>query len=296
MSTKATRFFDGRSVVITGGSSGLGLALADALAARGAELTLVARDRARLTTAAEGIGASHPALSPRTIALDIGDVDAVRAGFAKIERVDILINCAGVLKEGYFESLPTMAFREVMEVNYFGALNVIRATLPQLRRAQGKIVNVASAAGLSGVFGYTAYCAAKHALIGFSDALRYELRPMGVMVQTVCPGEFDSPMVRALEHTRTPENRAHTLTIPKTRMSTIVRDTLRGVERGRPMIVPGAFTRGAVLATRLAPGLARAVGDRRVASVSPAHGHSYPADGPSATSNSTNRKADSDVD
>jgi len=222
-----------------------------------------------LTAAAQSISARHPAGSPapRTIALDVGDPAALSAAFAATDSVDILINCAGILREGYFETLPEAAFREVMETSYFGALNVIRATLPQLRRAQGRIVNVASAAGLTGVFGYTAYCAAKHALIGFSDALGYELRPQGIIVHTVCPGEFDSPMVEALDRTRTPENRAHTLTIPKTSLQTIVRDTLHGVERGQAMILPGALARSAILAARVVPGLTRTIGDRRIASV-----------------------------
>ncbi len=112
MSRTASNFFKGRSVVITGGSSGLGLALAQALAAREAQLILVARDDGRLTAAAQSISARHPAgsPSPRTIALDVGDPAALSAAFAATDSVDILINCAGILREGYFETLPEAAF------------------------------------------------------------------------------------------------------------------------------------------------------------------------------------------
>jgi 3-dehydrosphinganine reductase len=259
-------------ILITGGSSGLGLALATALAARGDTVALLARDAKKLEQAAAGIRAATPGAVVFTTATDVQDVPSLRHAIdtlaGQMGGIDILVNCAGILREGYFESLRESAHHEVMAINYFGALNAIRATLPQLKRSMhARIVNIASVAGLPGVFGYTAYCAAKHALVGLSEALRYELAPQGITVQLVCPGEFDSPMVDALDRTRTPENREHTLTIPKARVDLIVRDILHGMSGTGFLVVPGTLAKLSVFGLRHFPGVSRAVGDARVRKV-----------------------------
>ena len=92
----------------------------------------------------------------------------------KHEHIDILINCAGILKEGYFENLSEDAFQQVMNVNFFGMLKMIKTFLPMLKQSQGRIVNIASMAGLEGVFGYTPYCSSKHAVVGLTKCLDFE--------------------------------------------------------------------------------------------------------------------------
>ncbi len=153
---------------------------------------------------------------------------------------------------------------QVTEVNVFGALNTVRASLPHLEKESGCILNIASIAALTGVFGYFAYCASKHALLGASDALRAELAPRGIRVQVVCPGEFDSPMVEEMEKTRTPENRAHVLALPKTPMEVIVREVLRGLDSGGFLIVPGRHSRLFAFGLRHFPAIGRYIGDRVV--------------------------------
>jgi 3-dehydrosphinganine reductase len=181
--------------------------------------------------------------------------------------LDMLINSAGILREGYFEMLPMSTFREVMETNFFGLVSATRAALPYLKACRGRLVNIASLGGLGGVFGYTAYCSSKHALVGLTESLRYELHPQGVTVHLVCPAEFDSPMVDELDTYRTPENRAHVLTVPKTSVDTIVKGTLDGIRAGRFLIVPGGFARGAAFGLRHFPGLFRASADRTLKKV-----------------------------
>jgi 3-dehydrosphinganine reductase len=259
-------------ILVTGGSSGLGLALATALAARGDTVALLARDAQKLQQAAAGIRTANPHAAVFTSATDVQDTASLRTAVAELAQqmggIDVLVNSAGILREGYFETLPDSAHHEVMAINYFGTLNAIRATLPHLKRSMNpRIVNIASVAGLTGVFGYTAYCAAKHALVGLSEALRYELAPQGITVQLVCPGEFDSPMVDALDRTRTPENREHTLTIPKAGVDVIVRGVLHGMGGTGFLIVPGALARLSVFGLRHFPGVSRAVGDSRVRKV-----------------------------
>ncbi|WP_020667669.1 SDR family NAD(P)-dependent oxidoreductase [Amycolatopsis nigrescens] len=257
--------------VITGGSSGLGLELAVRLASRGTHTTLVARDPERLEEAAATVRKAARSAEVRTSAVDVSDRAALARAFAGITAeaggIDLLINSAGIAREGYFEHLAAADFREVMDVNFFGVYNAVRAALPELKARRGRIVNIASVAGLIGAFGYTPYCAAKHALVGFSEALRHELRPQGVRVQLVCPGEFDSPMVEALNRSRTPENRAHASLLPKLGLDQVARETLRGIDRDRDLIIPGARTRLLVTAQRFFPGIGRRIAGHRIGTV-----------------------------
>lgn len=263
--------FRDKCIVVTGGSSGLGLALAHALAREGARLTLVARDAQKLAEAANAIRAAVPEARIGVEAVDVADEARTAQAFERIAiamgGIDTLINSAGILREGKFEQLPLSAFREVMEINYFGVLHATRAALPQLKASQGCLVNIASVAGLTGVFGFTSYCASKHALVGLSESLRYELRPQGVRVQLVCPTEFDSPMVDAFDPTRSPENRAHALTVPRASVEVIVAGTLSGLRSQRFLIVPGSRARVAAFGIRHFPDIARAVGDRTIDNV-----------------------------
>jgi 3-dehydrosphinganine reductase len=260
--------FRDQVIVITGGSSGLGLELAHRLAAEGARLTLIARDRHKLDQAAQELRDRHGGAHVAVESLDVRDEAAINACLRRIAdtygRIDMLINSAGILREGYFDKLALEVFREVMEVNYFGLLIATRAALPHLRASRGRLVNIASMAGLTGAFGYTSYCASKHALVGLTEALRYELEPQGIRVHLVCPGEFDSPMVDELNRYRTPENRAHVLTIPKASAAAIADATMAGIRADRFVIVPGTATRLAAFAIRHFPGLMRALGDRAI--------------------------------
>lgn len=263
--------FNAKHIVITGGSSGLGLELAQRLASEGARLTLIARDPKKLETAAADIRRRVTTAQVEVQALDVCDEQATSSAMQQIAEhnggIDILINSAGILREGSFEQLPLKDFRDVMEINYFGLINSTRAALPYLRKSRGRLVNIASMAGLTGAYGYSSYCASKHALVGLSEVLRFELKPQGVQVHLVCPGEFDSPMVDAVDTYRSAENRAHTLSIPKASVQVIAKDTLAGIRANRFQIIPGTTTRLAAFCARHFPGLIRLLGDRTIASV-----------------------------
>jgi len=259
---------DQRKVLITGGSSGLGLALAVPLLQRGDRVLLIARDPVKLATAVAQLREKVPGADVDALACDVSGPDVARdvaQALQTLGGLDLLINSAGILREGYVEALTERDYRQTMDINFFGAVRVIRAALPGLRASgQGQIINIASVAALTGVFGYTAYCSAKYALLGFSEALRAELKPRGITVQVVCPPEFDSPMVDALDQTRTPENKAHTLTIPKLDVDTVVDAVMSGIGRSSFLIVPGAQTRLMTFGLRHFPGISCWVADRRI--------------------------------
>ncbi|MCC2637598.1 MAG: Short-chain dehydrogenase/reductase [Moraxellaceae bacterium] len=257
-----------RKVILTGGSSGLGLALAEPLLRRGDHVTLVARDPVKLAEAVHHLMGKVPGAKIDVLSLDVSGAE-VEAGLAtavaRMGGLDLLINSAGILREGYFEKLTEQDYRQTFDINYFGTLRTIRAALPFLKQSgRGQIVNIASMAALTGVFGYTAYCSSKYALLGFSDALRAEMKPQGIKVQVVCPPEFDSPMVDALDQTRTPENQAHTLAIPKLGVSTVVDAIMAGLDKSPFLIVPGAQTRLMAFGIRCFPGFSRWVADHRI--------------------------------
>ncbi len=260
--------FRDQVIVITGGSSGLGLELARRLAAEGARLILIARDRNRLVAARQELLSRCGAQHVRADSLDVRDEAATAECMRQIAeeqgRIDMLVNSAGILREGRLDGLPLATLREVMEINYFGLAAATRAALPYLRASRGTLVNIASVAGLTGVYGYTAYCASKHALVGFTEALRFEVEPQGIRVHLVCPGEFDSPMVDELERCRSPENRAHALTIPIASVESVAEATLAGIRAQRFVIVPGTATRLVAFSIRHFPALIRALGDRTI--------------------------------
>jgi 3-dehydrosphinganine reductase len=124
-----------------------------------------------------------------------------------------------------------------------GVLNTTKLCLPALKRSRCCIVNVSSMAGLVGVYGLTAYCAAKHALTGFSDALRFEVEPHGVAVHLVCPPEFESPMLDALSLYRSPGNRAFAASVPALSVAQVAKETLEGIRDGDRLIIPGRTSR-----------------------------------------------------
>jgi NAD(P)-dependent dehydrogenase (short-subunit alcohol dehydrogenase family) len=185
------RLIGGSVVLITGGSRGLGLALAHRFAREGCRVAICARDEAELSRARvdlESIGAA-----PMTVACDVTNRSEVEQTIAEVTarfgRIDILVNNAGVIKVGPVESMTLDDFGEAMDELYWGVVNPTMTLLPAfLERNRGHIVNIASVGAKVSVPHLVPYCAAKHAAAGFSEGLREELGSTGVKVTTVFPG------------------------------------------------------------------------------------------------------------
>ncbi len=262
--------FENRSVIITGGSSGLGKALAKRFLAEGAHVGLVARDPQKLEAVRSELAElAGPRQIVTAMPCDVSDLDAVERAFEKLAHTlgppDILVNSAGILKEGYFETLDMDTFRNVMDINLFGIIHAIRAVLPYFnRKGGGRIVNIASLGGKIGSFGYTAYCSAKFALVGLTDTLRCELKPRNIILHLVCPGEFDSPMVDELNTYRTRENKAMTQTVPVLPLDRVADETMAGLRKNRYLIVPGRTARLVETVNRWFPALSRFVTDLNI--------------------------------
>lgn len=174
--------------LITGSSRGLGRALAEAVLAAGDKLVATARKPAQLTDLVDRYGGQV-----RAVALDVTDARAagndIQSAVDAFGRLDLLVNNAGYANVNSIEDMAAEDFREQIETNFFGVVNVTRAALPVLRAQQeGQIIQISSIGGRSGTPGLSAYQAAKWAVGGFSEVLAAEVRPLGIRVTIVEPG------------------------------------------------------------------------------------------------------------
>ena len=272
---KADRRFEGKNVLLTGGSSGIGKATAKLLAREGANVFIVARKQERLNRALQEIKAERINRDQRfgVFSADVTESEEVNATVRAIVEVggspDILINSAGTVYPGYFEKLPLSTFRHQMDVNYFGTLHTVKAVLPHmLDQESGHIVNISSIGGLFGGFGYSAYGASKFAVSGFTESLRTELKPHGIAVSLVLPPDTDTPQLREEKQVRPleidlvsgtgkPENleglsEVIAYWLAKTVLSdsgdpisaeAVAQAIVRGIRRGRYLIFPDASLR-----------------------------------------------------
>ncbi|MCL4529302.1 MAG: SDR family oxidoreductase [Chloroflexi bacterium] len=238
--------FNGRLALITGGSSGIGLALAKALVQEGARVWLVARRKNVL----EEVFHSSPFSSNHSAGIFSADVSDFRQAQAAVDDViskagvpDLLINSAGVTHPGYVQEIPLEIFRQLMDINYFGTVHMVKALLPRMiERGSGHIVNISSAAGFLGVFGYSAYGATKYAVRGFSDVLRAEVKPLGIRVSIVFPPDTDTPQLAYENQFKPFETREISGTAGVLSADQVAKTILNGVRRGKYVITPGTET------------------------------------------------------
>ena len=185
------RPLSGRHALITGGGRGIGAAVADALARLGADLTLVGRDAAVLEAKAETIRDAAVA----TIVGDVDDEASMAAAFERAGPISILINNAGIAESAPFGRIDDGHWDRTIATNLTGTFRCTRIAYPAMAKAGwGRIVNVASTAGLKGYAYTVAYCASKHGVVGLTRALAMEAARTGVTVNAVCPGFTDTDM------------------------------------------------------------------------------------------------------
>lgn len=182
----------GKHALVTGASRGIGLAVAKELAARGARVTLASR-----SATAPGFGGAGDVAS---VAMDVTDVASVKAAFdeaaARFGRIDILVNNAGQAESAPILKTDEALWQRMLDVNLTGAYHCVQAALPgMLDAGWGRVVNIASTAGLAGYRYVAAYCAAKHGLVGLTRALALELAAKGITANAVCPGFTETDIV-----------------------------------------------------------------------------------------------------
>lgn len=242
-------FWRGKSVIVTGGSSGIGLAIADVAAAAGARVGLLARGAERLTTATAAIRAAGGVVE--SIVCDVADATALAAAVADLEGrldgCDVAVAAAGIHRTSW--PLDAAVAAEVIGINVGGCINLAAAVLPRMiGRGRGRFCGIASIAGVVGLPGNAAYCASKAAVIAFLESLRLDAAPVGILVTTALPGVVDTPMITDAERRGgKPVSAADAAAI-----------ILRAIEGGRAEIW---FPRRTAVAARLARSLPPSIRD-----------------------------------
>lgn len=190
----------GKTALVTGGSRGIGLAIADAFAAEGCALWLNGRDPARLETAARGLATRH-GVSVRTHAADVCNEQAVAAMATAVcadRAPDILVNNAGIHVANAFLDYSFADFRRVIEANVYSVFLVTQALLPaMIAHGGGRVINLASTAGKWGSRNQSAYNASKHAVVGLTRCLGLEMAAHNVLVNAICPWVVDTDMAQS---------------------------------------------------------------------------------------------------
>ena len=267
-------FWRGKRVLITGASSGLGLATAELLAARGAHLALVARDLGRLEAAQEAALSARSDASTKVLiySCDVSSWDEMSAAASRAETalgaIDVLAACAGFCTPGRFTELAVTEFEDHVDANLLGVIYASRAVAPQMMaRRDGHIAMVGSMGGLVGVYGYTAYSAAKFGVTGFAEVLRCELKPHGVGVSLMCPPNMETPGYARELAVEPPETAAINGIAKVSPPEDIARIFLHGIEKNHFLILPGLSNKLLYRFEGFWPELFFAIFDRKVAGV-----------------------------
>jgi uncharacterized protein len=244
------------AVVITGATQGIGKALAEEFARDGHTLVLVARDEAKLASAARALADEH-GVRVRVFACDLGAGE----GCAELEHAlrrfglyaDVLVNNAAIMAAGFFQDADPVKLRQIVDLDAKAVVDLTRRFLPgMLARNAGGVLNVASVEGFMPVPYQATYAAAKAFVLSFSRALAYEIMGTDVRVSVLAPGAT----VTAMHAKAGAENSRYVQLFPVMAPEDVARIAYRGFKRGKKVIVTGWFNRLSVFARRFAPDFA----------------------------------------
>jgi len=259
-------YYKNKHVYITGGSSGIGLEIARKLCSYGANLTIIARNSAKLDDARRDIEQFKVSSGQfiRCLSVDVSNnADLSRVISQAIKEFgapDILINSAGIISCDYLGNISYDTFDAVMKINLYGTRNMIAEVLPAMKKG-AHIVIISSMAGLVGMCGYTAYGTSKFALVGLAECLRGELKQRGIYLTLVCPPEIDTPMLLDEMKTMPYESRILKNMAGQVKLESVVAHLLRAVTRKKFMMVPGFRAKWLWYTQRLTPSLFRLSSD-----------------------------------
>ena len=260
----ARRDFSGKVILITGAAGGLGAALCHRFAAAGAHIAAMDLDATRL----QDLVATLPA-GTLSIAGNIDDPAACQAAIdqtvAHFGALDGLINNAGISHRSLFLDTDPAVIRRVMEVNFFGAMQMTHAALPHLIETRGAVAAISSVAGYAPLLGRAGYCASKHALLGFFDTLRSEVEDLGVGVTLICPSFIATGIGRAALGGQGGSATSARITAGgESSPDDIAQRIVDALAQGRSLLLPDRTSRLAWWVHKFAPGFYARTMKRRV--------------------------------
>lgn len=239
--------YKNKLALITGGSSGIGFALAKQILLQSGYVAILARRAELLVSAAAELSKFKKQSDQQlfSIQADVSqkpELEKALLDFVNAHGLpDFVFNSAGVAHPGKFEDLGDDIFHWMMDVNYFGTVNVLKVLVPLMqKRHSGVIVNVSSIAGFIGVYGYTAYGASKFAVSGFSDALRSELKPDGIQVSIVFPPDTDTPQLTYESQFKPAVTKEIAGSAKLLSADVVAIETLKAVAKKKYIILPGS--------------------------------------------------------
>jgi len=248
---------------VTGAGSGIGLEIATRFARQGKHLALFDlqfNDEAKRQLLRNASGKRQMFEFCEVDVSKHQDLEnAVASAGDKLGAPTLVLHCAGINLTGPFEQMPEGAFEKVVSVNLFGTKHLLSAVLPLLKRQatasrkKVKLILVASMAGLVGNYGYTSYCASKFGVVGLAQSLRLELAPAGIQVQVISPPEVDTPMVHKEHLSIHPVTLKLKLLAGSLSLPEAVDGIMRGMQKNRFVIIPGAQAKLTYWLGRLVP-------------------------------------------
>ena len=256
--------FDGKTAIVTGGTSGIGLAVARELANRGSDIAIIGRNEVALKDICKELSDKHPRQKITGYKLDLSDLNAIPKTVQKIvdehKKIGLLVNNAGIAMGGKIDELAISDYETIFKVNFLSEVVMVKELMPALKKVSGShIANVSSIFGIITPSGQSAYSASKFAVRGFSEVLRQELKSDGIGVSTIFPGGVKTNIAANAkvgkfadaERVKTDAKKFEAnFTMTPEFAATVIVD---GIEKRKPLIMIGAMTKFLHFMTRLVP-------------------------------------------
>jgi len=263
--------FAGKCVFISGGTSGIGLEAGKRFASLGANVFAFSVDNENIQADAVSLFRQHALNDSQqfeTATVNVMDreqvIDTLSTACRDVGAPFVLINSAGMGGAVVFEDESIERFDKMMRLNLYGIRNVTEACLPSMKEEGGHIVNISSFAGIIGNYGYTSYSASKFAVVGFTQALRAELKPQGIYASVMCPVQVDTPMLKETDQYKPDVTKAINSSAGVMTTEDVVDGMLKGIEKRKALIIPGSKGKLFNLVNRLFPGFRERMTDKVV--------------------------------
>lgn len=268
------RDFQNKHVYLVGGSSGIGLAIAEKLVGSGAHVMIISRTQSTLQKALSILetGRINALQKIESTSLDVSDHQQTHTTLTELVNSfgipDALINCAGRSIPQHHDRVSYEQFDQTLKINLYGCRNTVAALIPHMKENGGLIVNTSSLAGVIGVFGMTDYSASKFALIGYSEALRSEVKKHKIKVMVLCPPDTDTPGFENENKTKPAETHAVSESASLLTSEQVANAFFKALPKRNMLIVPGVAGKFSVYMKRFFPRVVEFVMDRDVRRVS----------------------------